>query len=77
MGTFVIRILFEVLVIRVPYYIGNPKRDLNLENYPNGLEAATGNSLTEYFAHQAKRCNPYVSQPRPILLVLKLHVDPT
>ena len=25
---------FGVLVIRVPYYIGDPKRDPNLENYP-------------------------------------------
>ena len=28
------RPLFGVLFMRVPYYIGDPKRDPNLENYP-------------------------------------------
>ena len=27
--------LFRVLLIRVPYYIGDPKRDPALENYPD------------------------------------------
>ena len=29
-----IRVPFRVLFIRVPYYIGDQKRDPNLENYP-------------------------------------------
>ena len=28
------RVPFRVLFIRVPNYIGDPKRDPNLENYP-------------------------------------------
>ena len=29
------RVPFRVLFIRVPYYIGDLKRDPNLENYPS------------------------------------------
>ena len=29
------RVPFGVLCIRVLYYVGNPKRDPNLENYPH------------------------------------------
>ena len=31
-----------VLFIRVPYYIGDPKRDPNLENYPHAKRGAGG-----------------------------------
>ena len=32
-----LRVPFRVLFIRVPYYIGDPKRDPNFDNYPYGL----------------------------------------
>ena len=32
----------------VPYYIGDPERDLNLENYPYGLHALLPDSLGRY-----------------------------
>ena len=34
---FSIKVPLGVLCIRAPYYIGDPKRDPNLENYPCGL----------------------------------------
>ena len=33
-GSFLVRVSFGVLFIRVPYYIGDPNRDHNFENYP-------------------------------------------
>ena len=31
------RVLFRVLLLRMPYYFGDLKRDPDLENHPHGL----------------------------------------
>ena len=65
-SSFKIRVPFRVRLIRVPYYIGDLKRDPNSENYPVHLEpepffAQTPMTiiLHHYIPISPTRCKPY------------------